>query len=50
MNEKSLITLYESAKSYLIEKNFSINESLTLFYGENLGLKNLFQKKIKEQY
>ena len=36
-------------KSYLIEKNFSINESLTLFYGENLGLKNLFQKKIKEQ-
>ena len=36
-------------KSYLIEQNFSINESLTLFYGENLGLKNLFQKKIKEQ-
>ena len=35
-------------KSYLIEKNFSINESLTLFYGENLGLKNFFQKKIKE--
>lgn len=36
-------------KSYQIEQNFSINESLTLFYGENLGLKNLFQKKIKEQ-
>ena len=36
-------------KSYLIEQNFSINENLTLFYGENLGLKNLFQKKIKEQ-
>ena len=35
-------------KSYLIEKNFSINEKLTLFYGENLGLKNFFQKKIKE--
>ena len=33
-------------KSYLIEQNFSINENLTLFYGENLGLKNLFQKKI----
>ena len=31
-------------KSYLIEQNFSINENLTLFYGENLGLKNLFQK------
>ena len=35
-------------KSYLIEQNFSINENLTLFYGENLGLKNFFQKKIKE--
>ena len=35
-------------KSYLVEQNFSINESLTLFYGENLGLKNFFQKKIKE--
>tara|TARA_B100001063_G_scaffold242095_1_gene270155 strand:- start:89 stop:1075 length:987 start_codon:yes stop_codon:yes gene_type:complete len=35
-------------KSYLIEQNFSIKENLTLFYGENLGLKNFFQKKIKE--
>ena len=35
-------------KSYLIEQNFSINENLALFYGENLGLKNFFQKKIKE--
>ena len=35
-------------KSYLIEQNFLINENLTLFYGENLGLKNFFQKKIKE--
>ncbi|MDC0385145.1 hypothetical protein OAM06_00405 [Pelagibacteraceae bacterium] len=35
-------------KSYLIEQNFLINENLTLFYGENLGLKNFFQKTIKE--
>ena len=35
-------------KSYLIEQNFSIKENLTLFYGENLGLKNFFQKIIKE--
>lgn len=35
-------------KSYLVEQDFSINENLTLFYGENLGLKNLFQNKIKD--
>ena len=32
-------------KSYLIEKNISIiKQSATLFYGENLGLKNDFKK------
>ena len=35
-------------KSYLVEQDFSINENLTLFYGENLGLKNHFQNKIKD--
>ena len=36
-------------KSYLVENNFSVfKEKLTLFYGENLGLKNDFKKIIKE--
>mgnify|MGYP003690284279 FL=1 len=35
-------------KSYLIEQNFqSINTNLILFFGENIGLKNEFKKKIK---
>jgi len=35
-------------KSYLLEKNFNtINESLILFYGENLGLKDDFKNIIK---
>lgn len=42
-------------KSYLIENNISnLKENLVLFYGENLGLKNDFKKKIrilnKDQY
>ena len=33
-------------KSYEIEKNIEIlKEKITLFYGENLGLKNDFKKK-----
>ena len=36
-------------KSYLIENNFSnLKEKISLFYGENLGLKNDFKKIIKE--
>ena len=36
-------------KSYLVENNFSVlKEKLTLFYGENLGLKNDFKEKIKK--
>lgn len=35
-------------KSYLVEENINIiNENLTLFYGENLGLKGDFKKKIR---
>ncbi len=35
-------------KSYLIENNLNtLRENLVLFYGENLGLKNDFKKKIK---
>ena len=35
-------------KSYLVEQNLNIiKENIVLFYGENLGLKNLFKKKIK---
>ena len=35
-------------KSYLIEQNFDIiKQNITLFYGENLGLINIFKKKIK---
>ena len=39
-------------KSYLLEKNISIleNKSLTLFYGENLGLKDDIKKLIKDKY
>ena len=37
-------------KSYLIEQNFqSINTNLILFFGENIGLKNEFKKKIKSK-
>ncbi len=36
-------------KSYLIENNFSnLKEKISLFYGENLGLKNDFKRTIKE--
>ena len=35
-------------KSFLIENNISsLKESLVLFYGENLGLKNDIKNKIK---
>ena len=35
-------------KSYLIEQNLeSIRQNITLIYGENLGLRNAFKKKIK---
>ena len=35
-------------KSYLVEQDFnSLNKNFILFYGENLGLKNDFKKKIK---
>ena len=35
-------------KSYLIEQNINgLDKNLFLFYGENLGLKNDFKKKIK---
>ena len=38
-------------KSYIIEKNINeLKESITLFYGENLGLKNFFRQKIKKHY
>jgi len=37
-------------KSYLIEQNFqNINTNLILFFGENIGLKNEFKKKIKSK-
>ena len=36
-------------KSYLIENNFSnLKEKISLFYGENLGLKNDFKRIIKK--
>ena len=35
-------------KSYLIEKNFILDKQAYLFYGENLGLKNDFKKKIRK--
>ena len=38
-------------KSYQIEENLSLlKESIALFYGENLGLINLFKHKIKLKY
>ena len=39
-------------KSYLVEKNLSILDEyfVTLFYGENIGLKDEIKKKIKEKY
>ena len=37
-------------KSYIFEDNIgSIKEKITLFYGENLGLKNDLKKKIKNE-
>ena len=37
-------------KSYLLEKNFkSINCDITLFYGENIGLRNDFKNIIKSE-
>tara|TARA_B100001057_G_scaffold497693_1_gene602528 strand:- start:1267 stop:2247 length:981 start_codon:yes stop_codon:yes gene_type:complete len=36
-------------KSYIVEQNISgLDKNIFLFYGENLGLKNDFKKKIKE--
>ena len=36
------------SKSYLLENNIDqIDKNLILFYGENLGLKDDFKKKIK---
>lgn len=39
-------------KSYIAEKNISIIQNLKsiLFYGENIGLKKFFKKKIKENF
>ena len=37
-------------KSYLLEENLSLIKNLSLFYGENLGLKDEFKKKIKNKY
>ena len=39
-------------KSYLLEQNISLvkKSTLTLFYGENLGLQNDFKKKLKINY
>ena len=36
-------------KSYAVEKNIKIiNQSLILFYGENIGLKNYFKYALKK--
>ena len=36
-------------KSYVVEKNINIiNQSLILFYGENIGLKNYFKNTLKK--
>ena len=39
-------------KSYLLEQNLDLikENSLVLFYGENLGLKNDFKKKLQIKY
>ena len=38
-------------KSYIAESNIEVlNKNLNLFYGENLGLKNDFRKKIKLKF
>ena len=39
-------------KSFLVEKNLSIIDKyfITLFYGENIGLKDEIKKRIKEKY
>ena len=35
-------------KSYLVEQNINLlKKNILLFYGENLGLKNDFKKKLK---
>ena len=35
-------------KSYIVEKNINnLKNKVVLFYGENLGLKNDFKKKLK---
>ena len=35
-------------KSYIIEENLVSLKKINLFYGENLGLKNDFKKKVSE--
>ena len=39
-------------KSYIVERNISViqNSKSVLFYGENIGLKNFFKKKIKKNF
>ncbi len=37
-------------KSFIIEENLGTLKKINLFYGENLGLKNDFKKKISEFY
>ena len=38
-------------KSYIIEQNISkLNKNINLFFGENLGLKNDFKKKLQNLY
>ena len=38
-------------KSYLLEQNLGLlKQNITLFYGENLGLKDDFKKEIKHKY
>ena len=37
-------------KSYVLEQNInSLDEKLALFYGENIGLKEDFKKKIRDK-
>ena len=38
-------------KSYVIEQNISkLNKNINLFFGENLGLKSEFKKKLQNLY
>ena len=38
-------------KSYIIEQNISkLNKNINLFFGENLGLKSEFKKKLQNLY